>query len=61
MLEEWIIQKQNVLCMSRDGESNMKSACSLSEIHSIDCTAHQLRLVEEEIKNRYNIRVIRKM
>ncbi|XP_022834999.1 zinc finger BED domain-containing protein 4-like [Spodoptera litura] len=48
MLNEWGIQKQNVHCMVRDGGSNMKRACSLSEIHNIDCTAHQLHLVVKE-------------
>ncbi|XP_054723792.1 zinc finger BED domain-containing protein 4-like [Uloborus diversus] len=45
MLEEWGIPKQNVHCMVRDGGSNMKLACTLSEINNIDCTAHQLNLV----------------
>lgn len=48
MLEEWGILKQNVHCMVRDGGSNMKRACYLSELHNIDCTAHQLHLVVKE-------------
>nr|CAH7735396.1 unnamed protein product [Callosobruchus chinensis] len=48
MLKEWGIQKQNMHCMVRDGGSNMKRACSLSGIHNVDCTAHQLHLVVKE-------------
>ncbi|XP_023219004.1 zinc finger BED domain-containing protein 4-like [Centruroides sculpturatus] len=52
MLEEWGIPKQNVHCIVRDGGSNMKRACTLSDINNIDCTAHQLHLVvKEAIKN----------
>ena len=40
MLEERGIKKQNVHCTVQDGGSNMKRACSLSDIHNIDCTAH---------------------
>ncbi|GBP71383.1 Zinc finger BED domain-containing protein 4 [Eumeta japonica] len=59
MLKEWGIQKQNVHCMVRDGGSNMKRACSLSEIHNVDCTAHQLHLVvKEAIKNVDTISVL---
>ncbi|XP_046976668.1 zinc finger BED domain-containing protein 4-like [Vanessa cardui] len=48
MLEEWGLLKKNVHCMVRDGGTNMKRACYLSEIQSIDCTAHQLHLVVKE-------------
>nr|CAH7753141.1 unnamed protein product [Callosobruchus chinensis] len=59
MLKEWGIQKQNVHCMVRDGGSNMKRACSLSGIHNVDCTAHQLHLVvKEAIKNVDTISVL---
>ncbi|XP_067120486.1 zinc finger BED domain-containing protein 4-like [Centruroides vittatus] len=52
ILEEWGIPKQNVHCMVRDGGSNMKRTCTLSDINNIDCTAHQLHLVAKEaIKN----------
>lgn len=59
MLEEWGIQKQNVQCMVRDEGSNMKRACSLSKIHSSDCTATQLHLVDSEaIKKVYTISML---
>ncbi|CAH0730540.1 unnamed protein product, partial [Brenthis ino] len=54
MLEEWGILKQNVHCMVRDGGSNMKRACYLSEVHSIDCTAHQLHLVVKNAIQKVN-------
>nr|CAH7723754.1 unnamed protein product [Callosobruchus chinensis] len=45
--------------MVRDGGSNMKRACSLSGIHNVDCTAHQLHLVvKEAIKNVDTISVL---
>lgn len=34
--------------MVRDAGSNMKCACTISEINNIDCTAHQLHLVAKE-------------
>lgn len=55
MLEEWGLEKQNVHCMVRDGGSNMKRACSLSKIHNIDCTAHQLHLVVKEAIKKVDI------
>lgn len=45
MLEGWGILILNVHCIVKDGGSNMKRACYLSEMQNIDCTAHQLHLV----------------
>lgn len=52
MFREWEIAPHNVHCIVRDGGSNMKRGCNLSNFNNTVCTAHKLHLVvKESIKN----------
>lgn len=48
MLSSWGIPKENVICIVRDGGTNMKKGISLLSIKNIDCLSHQIQLVVKE-------------
>lgn len=48
MLSSWGIPKENVLCIVRDGGTNMKKGIALLSIKNIDCLSHQIQLVVKE-------------
>ncbi|CAG4983764.1 unnamed protein product [Colias eurytheme] len=48
MLSSWGIPKEKVLCIVRDGGTNMKKGISLLNIINIDCLSHQIQLVVKE-------------
>lgn len=48
MLSLWEISKEKVLCVVRDGGTDMKKGVSLLNIKNIDCLSHQIQLVVKE-------------